>query len=60
MKTQVKMFSWKAGTNKLTKEQVDEIRLRYLNEKITQRELAREFDVSQMQISRIIRREHWS
>lgn len=49
----------KHGQAKLTWIQVQEIRNRYANEKISQKELARQFDVSQRTIGRIIRIEGW-
>jgi hypothetical protein len=44
---------------KLTSEQVAELRLRYTAGGITQRELAAEYGVGQVQISRIVRGQRW-
>jgi predicted XRE-type DNA-binding protein len=48
------------GNAKLTAEQVLEIRARYATRNIFQRRLAKEYGVSQIEISRIIRGEKWS
>lgn len=47
------------GRHKLTWEQVDEIRRVYQTRKISQRELARLFNVSQTTIYRVIRNVNW-
>lgn len=49
-----------AGAAKLTREEVDEIRRRYVEEDVSQRELAEEFDVGQSHTGRIIRGERWA
>jgi hypothetical protein len=45
--------------SKLTKEIVDEIRFRYENESISQEKLGLDYDVSQIQVSRIVRNINW-
>lgn len=47
------------GFHKLTRMQVDEIRIRYITENIPQHKLAREYGVSQAAISKIVRNELW-
>lgn len=47
------------GMVKLTEEQIEEIRRRYAEGGITQRELAVEFGIGQQQISRIVRKTSW-
>lgn len=54
----VPMFGEKNPMSKLTKQQVDEIRLRVANGE-TQRSMCKIFNVSPMAISRIIRMEYW-
>jgi hypothetical protein len=44
---------------KLTDDRVREIRLRYATGKVSQSQLAREFGVAQISISRIVRQESW-
>lgn len=48
------------GRAKLTREQVEEIRRRYAGEDGTQTELAEDYGVSQMLISKIVRHEVWT
>lgn len=48
-----------AGNHKLTTSQVRIIRERYASGGVSQRQLAREFNVSQVQIGHIVRREQW-
>jgi hypothetical protein len=47
------------GGRKLTAEQVLAIRRRYATSRMTQRQLAREYNVTQPQIGHIVRGEHW-
>jgi hypothetical protein len=45
--------------HKLTREQVELIKIRYSNEKITQTKLAKEFGVTHSTVGKIIRNENW-
>ncbi len=47
------------GLHKLVEEEVIEIRQLYKTGLFTQRELAKDFNVSQLQISNIVTRKHW-
>lgn len=50
----------KNGNSKLTKEQVAEIRARWVPFKVLQEDLAREYGVAKITISRLLRRKNWS
>lgn len=49
-----------SGNNKLTEEQVIEVRERYAVEKISQAALGRQYDMSQKAISKLVRGETWA
>lgn len=50
----------KNGNSKLTKEQVEQIRAKYIPFKVFQKDLAREYGVAEITISRILRKKNWT